>query len=435
MTVEAVDAFLGLYHQKMDDKARQMYKENFLEVIRHVQKQELFFISGKVQAEMRKTTTYNTDVVMNSAGTIMETQCDCAVGMGPGAHCKHVRVVMHALCLQKDGIQTRETCTQVLQTFHKTKTFKGSPIKTAKLVLRTDAPIQGLPDFDPRPAELVKLPNYERHFQHVWLNDEGHDLPIRQLYPPANIWAYCHDHQYASVSHEELLLRSLRVSSVSATERQNIESATRQQAASSQWRLERQLRLQSSNFGRICKATNRTNFDLLAQNMLNPAEFRSKATDHGKKFEREAKRTFETDHGVKVEESGIWIHPDHPFLGCSPDGLINNDELLEIKCPYSAKDCGISVDTVKYMIEEEGCLKLDRQHEYYYQVQGQLMCTGRSACYFLVWSPKNSVVEKIERDNIFITAMVEKLCNFFNSFFKPQLLQKHLYRHTDDYHF
>ncbi|ELT93951.1 hypothetical protein CAPTEDRAFT_31069, partial [Capitella teleta] len=106
---------------------------------------------------------------------------------------------------------------------------------------------------------------------------------------------------------------------------------------SSQWRQERQLRLQSSNFGRICKATERTNFDLLAQNLLNPAEFQSKPTDYGRKHEGEARRQFEAECDLVVQESGILIHADHPFLGCSPDGLIGEDELLEIKCPFSAK--------------------------------------------------------------------------------------------------
>lgn len=413
-----------------------MYQEKFLEVIRHAPAQDGFFICGKVLAEMKKTTMYNVDILINNAGTVMETQCDCAVGMGPGAHCKHVQVVLLAISLQKEGIQTRETCTQVLQTFHQTKAFKGSPLKMGKAILRRgDAPIQALPEFDPRPAELVQHPDYNRSFKMVWLNDSGHDLPIRQMFPPANIYAVCHDHQYTAISSEERLLRSLKVSCVTSSDVKEIEKSTREQAASSRWKQERQLRLQSSNFGRICKATDRTNFNLLAENLANPPDFKSKATDYGRKHEGEARRAFEVAYDVQVEESGIWIHPEHPFLGCSPDGLVGTDDLLEIKCPFSAKDSGVSAESVKYLIPEGGRLTLDRRHEYYHQIQGQMLCTGRSSSYFLVWSPKNFIIEKIPRDPVFITSMLEKLSSFYDAYFKPQLLQKYLYRHTDQYSF
>ncbi|ELT96690.1 hypothetical protein CAPTEDRAFT_210050 [Capitella teleta] len=114
------------------------------------------------------------------------------------------------------------------------------------------------------------------------------------------------------------------------------------------------------------------------------------------------------------ERQAILIHADNPFLGCSPDGLIRKDKLLEINCAFSAKN--------KFLKEEDGKLTLNKAHDYFNQIQGQLMCTGRSACYFYVWSPKNCVLEKIERD-VFIAEIVTKLENFFNSFFKGHVIQ------------
>ncbi|CAH2107971.1 unnamed protein product [Euphydryas editha] len=41
------------------------------------------------------------------------------------------------------------------------------------------------------------------------------------------------------------------------------------------------------------------------------------------------------------QECGLFIDPELPFLGASPDGLVG-EKIVEIKCPYSAK--GMSVD-------------------------------------------------------------------------------------------
>ena len=39
----------------------------------------------------------------------------------------------------------------------------------------------------------------------------------------------------------------------------------------------------------------------------------------------------------KVEETGFYVHVEHPYIGASPDGLVQYDchgpGLLEIKCP------------------------------------------------------------------------------------------------------
>ena len=68
-------------------------------------------------AEMRKSTVYHLDVMVDSCGIVQESQCESAAGMGPGAHCKHVCVVLITLTTRvKGGIICLETCPQKLQT-------------------------------------------------------------------------------------------------------------------------------------------------------------------------------------------------------------------------------------------------------------------------------------------------------------------------------
>lgn len=51
-----------------------------------------------------------------------------------------------------------------------------------------------------------------------------------------------------------------------------------------------------------------------------------------------AKPKFETMYNLKVLPTSLFVDFNLPFLAASPDGLIENDAIVEIKCPYSAKD-------------------------------------------------------------------------------------------------
>lgn len=99
-------------------------------------------------------------------------------------------------------------------------------------------------------------------------------------------------------------------------------------------------------------------------------------------------------YNLKVLPAGLFVDFNLPFLAASPDGLIGNDAIIEIKCPYSAKD--LSPDDaqkqnkLKFMEIESENLILKKNHNYYFQVQGQLHITQRNLCYFVVWTPKGN---------------------------------------------
>ncbi|KAB0805159.1 hypothetical protein PPYR_02129 [Photinus pyralis] len=110
--------------------------------------------------------------------------------------------------------------------------------------------------------------------------------------------------------------------------------------------------------------------------------------------------------GFKINECGFFIGSEELyFLGASPDGVIDSDTIIEIKCPYSARDSTIA-DAIKnkiitYATIEPGQLKLKGSHNYMYQIQGQLAITNRKCCYFIVWTKKDMMFEKIKKDELF----------------------------------
>lgn len=72
---------------------------------------------------MKTKVTYKVDIKINKHGVVEESQCECTVGLGPDAHCKHVALVLFAISNRSEGIKTKDTCTEVLQTFHHKKNY------------------------------------------------------------------------------------------------------------------------------------------------------------------------------------------------------------------------------------------------------------------------------------------------------------------------
>ena len=75
---------------------------------------------------------------------------------------------------------------------------------------------------------------------------------------------------------------------------------------------------------------------------------------------------------------GFIPHPTIEFFGASPDGLVGEDGLLEIKCPYSTN---VHLQRVAAGVVPE---------EYKPQMLVQLLCTGRKWVDFVSYDPRLS---------------------------------------------
>jgi hypothetical protein len=80
------------------------------------------------------------------------------------------------------------------------------------------------------------------------------------------------------------------------------------------------------------------------------------------------------------------INPRFPFLAASPDGKVcleGETGVLKVKCPFPARDLTIleavqKIPNFCMQLGDDGKMSLKRSHEYFYQVQGQLMVSGAS---------------------------------------------------------
>lgn len=118
---------------------------------------------------------------------------------------------------------------------------------------------------------------------------------------------------------------------------------------------------------------------------------------YGIQYEPMAKEAFELMYNLIVLPAGLFVDKQYNFLAGSPDGLVGDNDIVEIKCPHNSKDMtpyeGVIAKKIKYLIfNDNGDLKLNKNHNYHYQVQGQLRVANKHSCYFVVWTPKGILI-------------------------------------------
>jgi len=117
--------------------------------------------------------------------------------------------------------------------------------------------------------------------------------------------------------------------------------------------------------------------ELVAERMTGSAasHFVTDAMKHGTETEPEARSAYECATGNFVALTGFHLHPSIQYCGASPDGLVGDDGLLEIKCPTTAK----------YLRWVEAGEVPD---EHKPQMLLQLACTGRKWVDFCAYEPR-----------------------------------------------
>lgn len=122
----------------------------------------------------------------------------------------------------------------------------------------------------------------------------------------------------------------------------------------------------------------------------------TKSTRWGHLYEPAARLFYEMEQGVKVEECSSIDHPTIDNFSASPDGLVGDDGLIEIKCPFGREMW------MKFAMLVHGGEDLKKvKAEYYWQCQCQLAVTGREWCDFIVYDPYLStkmIVRRIKRN-------------------------------------
>ena len=202
-----------------------------------------------------------------------------------------------------------------------------------------------------------------------------------------------------------------------------IEAMTRLQSDCEHWHRYRSNRLTASNFGRVMKRKAAVSEAFLTS-IFKPKRFVSKATTYGSTTESLARRQYMSTTGAHTHDCGLVINPRLPYLGASPDAKVCDDGqcgIVEIKCPYSAR-CMLLKDVAAdpklcsafcLELHDDNYLHLKKTHNYWFQVQGQLLVTGAPFCDFVVHTSIDTFVTRVLPDMDTMTNLVEKLSDFY----------------------
>lgn len=382
-----------------------------------------------------------------------------------GESCNHIAALMYAVAdissKKKDG---RLACTSQQQKWHIPRKRKISPKKVQDINFRKyeftnaeDGPVSkkqktklGLFNTDEKPKSLVSedfvctvnVGKLAAKFQETnlrigWLSFFEKTAPCENdsMIPPLHRINY----QYAnyvdlkSQSCQDEYQEKFSEMSISQEDCDTIATLTRGQVNNLKWHEAKQERLTSSNFGVICKLKENTKPENTLKGLLGYNTISSSFTQWGISHEPAARRKYEIVTGEKVLQCGLIVHPKYPHLGTSPDGLIDSDGVLEIKCPASQKwknstplDC--CSDRKFYCeVNDKGDVTLKQSHKYFFQVQGQLALTSRKWCDFVVWTLKGISIERIYFDSEFWLQMVKKL-SFYTGAVLPELMSSRVKR-------
>lgn len=163
-------------------------------------------------------------------------------------------------------------------------------------------------------------------------------------------------------------------------------------------------------------------FEILMERLTRiPAEhFVSKPMEFGKTNEPLARTSYELDKETTVETVGYVLHPTIKMAGCSPDGLLGDDGLVELKVPNSCTH-------LEYLLTGIP------PEEYLAQMMWQMACTGRQWCDFVSYDPRmpqecGLFVRRQYRDDKIIAEMESEVVKFLG---EVDAMEKALPAHSD----
>ena len=116
-----------------------------------------------------------------------------------------------------------------------------------------------------------------------------------------------------------------------------------------------------------------------------PESFVNDYMKRGTELEPYARERYRMETFNDVQEVGFIEYNE--WFGYSPDGLVDNDGLIEIKC-------------LKFSTLIDFALTRKIPKEYMYQMQGGMLASERLYCDFIIFHPKmNLIVERVTRDD------------------------------------
>ncbi len=155
-------------------------------------------------------------------------------------------------------------------------------------------------------------------------------------------------------------------------------------------------------------STSRANYaaELVAERLTGTKaeKYTNGAMQWGTEQEPVARTIYEFMHNATVTEVGVVIHDRIDMSCASPDGLVGDDGLIEIKCPLTSTH----IETLR-----GGSI----DGKYIKQMQWQMACTGRLWCDYVSFDPRmpgdmQVHIQRVPRDGVMIVDLEREVVAF-----------------------
>lgn len=198
------------------------------------------------------------------------------------------------------------------------------------------------------------------------------------------------------------------------------------QGTNAYWLMARKYRITSSKFGAVLAACKRNKFPKsLFKGLMEGYDLSGvQAIQWGRDNEQSGIDTFQEITGLTVEPAGFLL--DHcGFIGTSPDGYVSEKCLIEVKCPFKYRNVmnlkeALTNDKSYIIYYEGGKVVVNEHHIYYDQIQGELHITNKDMCYLVVWTPNDSIIKRISKNNEW-KSNINVIKSFYLKHFLPHL--------------
>lgn len=219
---------------------------------------------------------------------------------------------------------------------------------------------------------------------------------------------------------------------ISMSQRQfnHLTEITKTQSENINWKLHRAGRITAS----LCKQAFTTDSEKPAKTFFHSVmQYQEKrsfpAMEYGLNWESVARDCYtelstQLHMNFTVATTGLHVNSKFKFLGASPDGLVDctchGSGVLEIKCPPSfEKGLDGWKGAVRCPVNADGTI--NKSHQYFYQMQHQMLVTEKKYCDFFVWTKglkkSDKFLLRVDKDEDCCKEIIKKLEKVFLAVF------------------
>ncbi|XP_047143880.1 uncharacterized protein LOC124817620 isoform X2 [Hydra vulgaris] len=452
-------------------EAWRFFQEGWVQTVVHMKiSQDIMILKCDVRPSYRTTSpNHKPWIALGLLGNVVTAHCNCMAGLGET--CSHVAATLYKVEAAVRIGMTSSTPTDLPCQWNQTfvKNIVGSPV--SQINLYSDAAkekltgkrtrkmpvsptniekyqfLSELKSVQPKTAALSLFKDFDTEFIHLESTVVAKlPLSLRNFF----------NANYKSLDNEQLnsffdeKIKDLKLNSDDIV---YVKEATRNQSLCDSWYQVRVGRITGSTLYQVFHARVETPPKSLILNICSEKNITIKSPPivWGRENEENALTLYTQlysdcneahnllalsdiviHQNLKVEKLGLCIDYEKPWYAASPDASVYctccGHGVLEIKCPFSLKDKSLKEEILKDVfyvgLNTDGKYFLQKQHTYFFQVQLEMRVTGVSYCDFMVWTPSEFIVLRIEPDISFMESVFNKCDVFWNRFILRELVTR-----------